>query len=278
MPVSKLVIWSADRGEWVSRANDEIIWLDRTLLSTGRDRSLHRPPRCPALRYVHHRWELFSRDTSHPAYVAPFLPGDNPDYRAVAAAAQHVLPTVRPGLETLPVRLQAGAWAVGVGKWVVFTCIDVAPDGHSQTIPYDDLPDTCDLDGQGGPFGPDIVSASAAVGRVARYFQHNPMAQLTMAYYYQDFIRGELAPHAIPMLKVAVALDLTSEGAISEYKKELQRRIWNEQGHQRELGKFLLGNGLISQSDLTRALQVAAENQATGRTRIARERVRYKVR
>jgi len=95
-----------------------------------------------------------------------------------------------------------------------------------------------------------------------------------MAYYYQDFISGGLGPQPRPMDSVIVALDL-NKGAVSEYKKELQRHIWNEQGHQRELGEFLLVNRLIGPADLGRALQAAAANEAGGRTGLARERLRY---
>src|SRR5215472_1444801 len=97
--MSKLVIWSARRGEWVGYPDDEIIWLNRMLLSEGRDGSLHRTPRCPGLRYVQHRWEVFSRDPTHSVYVAPFVAGHPLDHRAVAAGASFVLPAARSGLE-----------------------------------------------------------------------------------------------------------------------------------------------------------------------------------
>ena len=35
---------------------------------------MHRAPRCAGLRYVHHRWELFSRDTTYRVYLAPQSP------------------------------------------------------------------------------------------------------------------------------------------------------------------------------------------------------------
>ena len=73
-----------------------------------------------------------------------------------------------------------------------------------------------------------------------------------------------------------LALDLSSEGSVGEFKKELQRRIWNEQHHQRELAQFLLTNGLIGRPDLARALRVAAANEASGRTKQARERLSYR--
>lgn len=278
--MSELVIWSVGRGEWVSRPDHEITWLDRTLLSADRDRSLHRSPRCPALRYVHYRWELFSRDTTHSVYVASYIAGDSPDYQAVASAARYVLPTAKVGLETQPIRLDAGAWAISVGKWILPVCIDVTLESRDNpTVPHDEgLPATYDIDRADVLAGLETPPAPDAVARVASYLQRNPVAGLAMAYYYQDFIRGEFAPHAVPMVDVVIALDLTNEGTVSEYKKELQRRIWNEQGHQRELGKFLLVNNFISLADLTQALQMAAENEASGRTRLAKERLRYKTR
>ncbi len=40
------------------------------------------------------------------------------------------------------------------------------------------------------------------------------------------------------MMDVVVALDLSGEGAISDYKKQLQGLIWNERGHSRNLAGF----------------------------------------
>ncbi|MEP7023377.1 MAG: hypothetical protein ABJB47_06090 [Actinomycetota bacterium] len=67
------------------------------------------------------------------------------------------------------------------------------------------------------------------------------------------------------MIEVAIALDLKSDSSISDYKKDLQRRICGEQRHQPDLG-FLLGNGLLGQADLDWARKVAAVNERTGRT------------
>ena len=269
--VSELVVWSGPAGEWVSCPPDEITWLDRGLLSGGRDLTLHRPPRCPGLRHVHHRWELFSRDISHPVYVAPFLAGTAQDHHAVETAARHVLPAARGALEAQPARLDAGAWIISVGDWVLPVCVNVAPeDLDNPTVPSRiDQPPTSEI-GRARPPRPD------AVGQAAHYLRRNPAACAAMAFYYQDFIRGGLAPQPRPMDSVAVALDL-NKGAVSEYKKELQRRIWNEPGHQRELAAFLLENGLIGPPDLRRALEAAAANEAAGRTRQAAERLRYKI-
>jgi hypothetical protein len=271
--MAELVIWSG--GQWRVCPADEITWLDRRLLSGGRDATLHRSPRCPALRHVHYRWELFSRDTSHSVYVAPFAGGSAPDYQAVQAAAAHMLPQARGALEPQPLLLDGGAWLIGVGKWVLPVQVRVTPGdldpaaGHGEDpgVTHDIDRRLLSVDGHRPP-------AADAVPRVTRYFQRNPTACLAMAYYYQDFIHGALAPQPRPMDSVAVALDL-NKGAVSEYKKELQRRIWDEQGHQRELGEFLLENGLISEADLRRALALAAANEAAGRTAIAQERLRY---
>ena len=56
----------------------------------------------------------------------------------------------------------------------------------------------------------------------ARYFERNGTARMAMAYYYQEYILGLAAPQPVPMTDVAIALDLSGEGAISDYKKMLQ--------------------------------------------------------
>jgi len=58
----RLFLRSAGRDEWADCPLDEITWLDRSKLSGNEDLTLHRAPRCAGLRYVQHRWELFSRD------------------------------------------------------------------------------------------------------------------------------------------------------------------------------------------------------------------------
>jgi hypothetical protein len=274
--MSELVIWSAASGAWLTCPAGEIVWLDRLLLSGGQDSTLHRPPRCPGLRHVHYRWELFSRDPSHPVYLAPFAAGTAPDHRAVQAAARQVLPPARGGLEAQPAILDGGAWAVSVGAWVLPVCVNVTPDDRARpAVPAsDDLPGTREIDRRGGGSAAARPPLPDALARAARYLQRNPLAGLAMAYYYQDFIREAMAPQPQPLDSVVVALNL-NKGAVSEYKKELQRRIWNEPGHQRELGAFLLGNGLIGPADLQRALDAAAANEAAGQTRVAQERLRY---
>lgn len=278
--MSALVIWSARRAEWLPCPADEITWLDRTMLSDGRDPSLHRPPRCPGLRFVHHRWELFSRDTTHQVYVAPFIPGTAQDYRDVQKSAMHTLPVARAALEAQPTRLEAGAWLIGVGKWVLPICVDVTLDGRdSPTVPVDaGLPATQDVSVYVAAVAALTPPVPDAVKRVARYFERNQDARLAMAYYFGEFIQGEFAPHSVAIADVAIALDLSNESAVSEYKKELQRRIWNEQGHQRELSEFLLLHGLLTQSDLDEAMRAVAANAASGRSELARKRLRYRAR
>ena len=278
--MSQLVIWSAAHGEWRNRPPDEITWLDRGLLSAGKDTTLHRSPRCAGLRYVHYRWELFSRDTTHKVYVAPYAAGATANYQSVQTAARHVLPMAPAQYETVPVRLEAGSWLVSVGKWVLPLCIDVPSRQRGEpTVPLSDgqphtqqgiRPDGASAARNAHPPGPDAVS------RVHAYFERNAMACMAMAYLYQEYILGAVAPQAVPMTEVAVALDLSGEGAVSDYKKELQRRIWNEQRHQRELPEFLLANGLISHEDLERAKKLAIGNERAGKTEVARKRLQYR--
>jgi len=100
---------------------------------------------------------------------------------------------------------------------------------------------------------------------------------MAMAYYYGEFIRGEPVPRAVPMLEVAVALNLNSSTTIADYKKELQRLIWGEpSGHQRELAEFLLNSELLDHAALNRAQQLAQVNERTDRTSEARRRFRYR--
>jgi hypothetical protein len=277
----QLVIWSARQREWLDCPPGEITWLDRTLLSAGKDPTLHRSPRCAGFRYVHYRWELFSRDTTHKVYLAPFAAESAVDYRAVQATARYVLPMAPAAYEPLPVRLEDGSWLVSVGKWVLPLSIDVPVDRRDNpTIPHSsDQPRTQQerqLEfGPGAPGGGKPPLPDAA-GKVRAYFDRNDQACMAMAYYYQQFILGAVAPQEVPMVEVAIALDLNGEGTVSDYKKELQRRIWNEQRHQRDLAEFLLANGLISAVDLDRANQAALANERDGRSQTARERLRYR--
>lgn len=281
MAKGQLVIWSARQREWLDCPPGEITWLDRTLLSAGKDPTLHRSPRCAGFRYVHYRWELFSRDTTHKVYLAPFAAESAVDYRTVQATARHVLPMAPAAYETLPVRLEDGSWLVSVGKWVLPLSIDVPVDRRDNpTIPHSsDQPRTqqerqLEYPAAAGRKPP----LPGAADKVRAYFDRNDQACLAMAYYYQQFILGAVAPQEVPMVEVAVALDLNGEGTVSDYKKELQRRIWNEQRHQRDLAEFLLANGLIRAADLDRANQAAIANERNGRSQTARERLRYRPR
>jgi hypothetical protein len=270
----------AVRGEWTRCPPDEITWLDRGLLSANEDLSLHRAPRCAGLRYVHHHWELFSRDTTYRVYLAPDGAGDGPPppAEAVQKAARHVLPMAPARYEALPVVLEEGTWLVSVASWVVRLRLAVAaePATPPPGAPTDTQPVTQDgrvLSGQaraGGPPGED------AVARVRAWFERNGTARLAMAFYYQEYILGAAAPATVPMMDVVVALDLSGEGAISDYKKLLQGLIWNERGHSRNLAGFLLANGLLTPVDLDQARQLAARNDRTGVTEHARQRLQYR--
>jgi hypothetical protein len=114
------------------------------------------------------------------------------------------------------------------------------------------------------------------VARVRSYFERNATARLTMAYYYQEFILGLAAPQAVPMMNVVIALDLSGEGAVSDYKKLLQGFIWKERGHARDLADFLLASGLLTPADLDDARQTAAENERNGVCEMARQRLQYR--
>ena len=119
-------------------------------------------------------------------------------------------------------------------------------------------------------------SSEEAVSQVLGYFGRNAMARLAMAYYYQEFILGLAAPQTVPMLNVVIALDLSGEGAVSDYKKLLQGFIWKERGHARDLADFLLANGLLTSADVDEARQVAAENERNGVCAMARQRLQYR--
>ena len=273
--MAELVIWPAGHSEWFNCPPDKITWLDRTTLSAGKDPTLHRSPRCPGLRHVQYRWELFSRDTSHEVYLAPYAAGSPRQPQDVRARAVHTLPPALPRFETHPVRLAEGAWLVSVGQWVLPLRVS-GPQEESSVAgsgPGKEEKNTIGATAMPGPASPALPDA---VPRVAAYFKRNATARMALAYYYRDYLLGAVAPQAIPMIDVAIALDLSSEGAVGEFKKELQRRIWNEQHHQRELAQFLLMNGLIGRPDLEHAIRVAAANEASGRTKVARERLNYR--
>ena len=272
----RLFLWSAARGQWVSCPPDEITWLDRRMLSGNEDLTLHRAPRCAGFRYVHHRWELFSRDTTYRVYLAPQAAGTPVSAEAVQRTACHVLPVAPARYEALPVVLAEGSWLVSVGTWVLRLRLDVA------------VHPAADPTGPGGDQQPTTRAATIvrrgsvpgedAVARVHGYFVRNATARLAMAYYYQEFILGLAAPQTVPMTDVVIALNLSGEGAVSDYKKLLQSLIWSERGHARDLADFLLGNGLLTPADLDEARQVAADNERTGVCEMARQRLQYRPR
>jgi hypothetical protein len=278
VPVPELLILPAGRGDWALCPTDEITWLDRATLSAGQDPTLHRSPRCPGLRHVQYRWELFSRDTTHEVYLAPYADGSPGHFRGVQAQAVSTLPPALPRFETHPVPLAEGEWVVSVGKWILPLRISSSQDGPEEPAAAQAGPAREEKNTVGAAQVPRAARPALpdAVSRVDAYLKRNGVARMALAYYYQDYILGTVAPHAAAMIDVAIALDLSGEATVGEFKKELQRRIWNEQHHQRQLAQFLLANGLIGRPDLDRALRLAAANEASGRTRLARERLSYR--
>jgi hypothetical protein len=270
----RLFLWSAARDEWVNCPPDEITWLDRRRLSGDEDLTLHRAPRCAGVRYVHHHWELFSRDTTYRIYLAPYVAGTPVTAETVERTAWHVLPVAPTRYEALPVPLAEGSWLVSVGPWVLRLRLEVS--GHRPVEP------PVPADGQqlttraGTIVRRGSEPGEDAVARVRGYFERNVTARLAMAYYYQEFILGLAAPQTVPMITVVIALDLSGEGAVSDYKKLLQGLIWKERGHARDLADFLLANGLLTPADLDEARRVAAENERTGVCEIARQRLQYR--
>jgi hypothetical protein len=259
----------------VSCPTDEITWLDRRTLSGDEDVTLHRAPRCAGLRYVHHRWELFSRDTTYRVYLAPDTGGeDPPEAKDVQRAAVHVLPVAPAHYEALPVTLAEGSWLVSVGAHAVRLRLElpVRPPADPALPVGETTKAGTIVQRDGAPGAP----GEEAVARVRGYFDRNTTARLAMAYYYQEYIRGRPAPQTVPMMDVVIALDLSGEGAISDYKKLLQGFIWKERGHTRRLADFLLGNGLLTPADLDEARQVAAANERNGICEMARRRLKYR--
>ena len=274
MATGRLFLWSAAHGEWVNCPPDEITWLDRRTLSGDEDVTLHRAPRCAGFRYVHHRWELFSRDTTYRVYLAPDAPGTPLRAEAVERTARHVLPVAPARYEALPVPLAEGSWLVSVGPWVLRLRLETAASPRADSVVPSADPQ---LTTQAGTVvRRDSAPGDDAVARVRGYFERNATARLAMAYYYQEFILGLAAPQTVPMMNVVIALDLSGEGAVSDYKKLLQGFIWKERGHARDLADFLLANGLLTPADLDEARQVAADNERRGVCETARQRLQYR--
>jgi hypothetical protein len=271
----RLFLWSTAGEEWMNCAPDEITWLDRTTLSDNEDQTLHRAPRCAGLRHVQHRWELFSRDATYQVYLAPDADGEPLSADAVRRTARHVLPAAPESYEARPVVLDQGLWAVSVARWVLRLRLDMPaesgadaadPPGGMVTLATEVKPR-----GQAGS-----AIRKDAVARVRGYFERNATARLAMAYYYQEFILGFSAPQTVPMLDVVIALNLSGEGAVSDYKKLLQGFIWSERGHARDLTGFLLANGLLAPSDLNEARLLAERNEREGVCETVRQRLRYR--
>ena len=276
MVTVRLFLWSEARGEWVGCPSDEITWLDRRMLSGNEDLTLHRAPRCAGLRYVHHRWELFSRDATYRVYLAPEAPGTPLSAEAVQRTACHVLPVAPVRYEAQPIVLEEGSWLVSVGTWVLRLRLDVPASPHANPAVRDG--DNQPTTRVGKIMRRASVPGEDAVARVRGYFARNATVRLTMAYYYQEFILGLAAPQTVPMMNVVIALNLSGEGAVSDYKKLLQGLIWKERGHARDLADFLLANGLLTPADLDEARHVAADNERSGVCEMARQRLQYRPR
>jgi hypothetical protein len=256
---------------------DEITWLDRSILSGDEDLTLHRAPRCAGLRYVQHRWELFSRDMTHQVYLAPDSAATPPSAEAVQRSARNVLPTAPESFEARPVVLEPGSWAVSVAAWVLRLRLDMpagasvdaaGPDGDQRPVTVGNT-----IQRRGAAAG---APREDAVERVRGYLERNATARLAMAYYYQEYILGFSPPQTVPMLDVVIALNLSGEGAVSDYKKLLQGFIWSERGHARELTGFLLTNRLLTLADLNEARLVAGRNERDGVCDKTRQRLRYR--
>jgi hypothetical protein len=274
----RLFLWSTAGDEWVSCPPDEITWLDRGVLSDNEDQTLHRAPRCAGLRHVHHRWELFSRDVTYQVYLAPDTAGAPVlSAEAVRRAARHVLPAAPESYEARPVVLEPGLWVVSVAAWVLRLRLDMpASAGADAALPDRDK-ELVTLANETVRRGPASgATRKDAVARVRGYFSRNATARLAMAYYYQEFILGFSPPQTVPMLDVVIALNLSGEGAVSDYKKLLQGFIWSERGHARDLTGFLLANGLLTAADLNEARLVAEKNERDGVCETARQRLRYR--
>jgi hypothetical protein len=273
--MGQLFLWSSARSQWAACPPDEITWLDRGILSGNKDLTLHRAPRCAGLRYVHHRWELFSRDTSFPVYLAPEA-GVQPRAEAVQRAARHVLPVAPARYEAQALVLEEGPWLLSIGGWVLGLRLeraqDAPPAAGSDQPPTQTGSAAPARARQGSPPRPE------AQERVRRYFERNATARMAMAFYYQEYILGLAAPQAVPMMDVVIGLNLSGEGAVSDLKKLLQGFIWKERGHARDLADFLLSQGLLTPADLDQAREAVADNERRGVCAAARKRLRYKPR
>lgn len=286
MAAEELVIWSPACGQYVYCPPDEITWIGRKLLSAGQDRHLHRGIKCAGVRYVARRWELFNRDTGREVYLARRQPGTPPIAQVAQAEAEHVLAAATPRLEPYPVPLERGEWLVAIESYsvVLFVGVPLHDDDlpgrtgrHAQRVPSADSDSEQNRPTETAAKADGELPMADAVSRVRAYFDRHRLVHMAMAYYYQEFIRNKVAAQEVPMLEVAVALNLTGQATIADYKKELQRLIWNQPSrHQRELAEFLINSELIDHSVLNRAQQLAKANERTGVTDQARQRLEYR--
>jgi hypothetical protein len=260
----------------VSCPPDEITWLDRSILSDNEDLTLHRAPRCAGLRHVHHRWELFSRDATYQVYLAPDDAAAPLRAEAVRRTARHVLPPAPESYEARPVVLDQGLWVVSVADWVLRLRLDMAAAADGDAAAPDGDREQVTVANETVRRGAAGAIRKDAVARVRGYFERNATARLSMAYYYQEFILGISTPQTVPMLDVVIALNLSGEGAVSDYKKLLQGFIWSERGHARDLTGFLLTNRLLTPADLNEARLTADRNERAGVCEAARQRLRYR--
>jgi hypothetical protein len=173
--------------------------------------------------------------------------------------------------------LDQGLWVVSVADWVLRLRLDMPteagvdaadPDGDQEVVTQ-----ASELVRRGAAAG---ATRKDAVARVLGYFERNATARLAMAYNYREYILGFSAPQTVPMLDVVIALNLSGEGAVSDYKKLLQGFIWSERGHARDLTGFLLANGLLTPADLNEARLAAERNEREGVCEMARKRLRYR--
>jgi hypothetical protein len=283
-----LTIWSYERSDQVICSVDDITWFDRALLS-GNDTQMHRSPRCAGVFQVGGQWKLFNHDPTYKVYVTSFPDDRVPTIQEVRSNAYHVMPVALPEYVPRLLTLQGGMWHVGIGRWMLRLCVSVSPPRPEASTPGDR--DISTLKGgkitppSGRPAYSAAVALPDAVAKVGKYLEQNAVARMAIAYYYREFIRNRyeryngspIDPQAVPMLDVAIALDLNSEGSVSEFKRELQRRIWGHGGrHQRDLAEFLLNNQLITLADLTRAEALVLQRDRLGLAAETRSRLQYK--
>ena len=143
--------------------------------------------------------------------------------------------------------LEAGTWLVSVGSWVLPLRLEAADDPAAPDVPGLEQPETQEkrVQPNGAPGRRGSPPRPDAPDRVRAWFARNSAARMAMAYHYQELILGLPGAQPVPMMDVVIALDLSGEGAISDYKKQLQGLIWKERGHPRELAEYLLTHGLL---------------------------------